>query len=66
MVWDSGPCGPAGAAAPHRPPWEARTTPTSPYRSTGQMGHLGSPTPQSQPEIVVGPARSLPTSVSRA
>ena len=49
MAWDSGPCGPAGAAAPHRPPWEVRTTPTSPYRATGQMGTWAPPLPRVSP-----------------
>ena len=66
MAWDSGPCGPAGAATPHALPGKSTPPLAGPYRATGQMGHLGSPAPQSQPETVMGPARSLPTTVSCA
>lgn len=47
-------------------PGKSSPPPTGPYRAAGQMGHLGSPAPQSQPETVVGLAQSLPTTVSCA
>ena len=55
--WSSGPS-PPSLGSPHHP--------HQPLQGHWADGHLGSPAPQSQPEMVVGPAQSPPPSVPRA